>query len=121
MLPALAPLIRLDESPTKPPTEEQFKDLDTHTNWKIRWHGWHQLPAQHCIFGYWWARSEERKLQAFSACPGSVGYILDAQMMNLCIQDDQIFITPDTPVLVAEEQQKKALDKLIHFLKTTPH
>lgn len=121
LLPALAPLIRLEESPTKPSTEEWLKDSDTQTNWKIKWHGWYQMPTQHCIFGYWWARNEEQKLQAFSACPGDVGYILDGQMMNSSVQKDQIFITPDTPVSVAEEQQKKALTKLIHFLKTRPH
>lgn len=110
LLPALAPLVKLEESPTKPLSEINIP------NWKIRWHGWHQLPAQHALFGYWWARNEKSKLQAASPCPGKITWMLDHQMMNLCIQEDQTLITPETPVSVAEEQQNKALDNLIRFL-----
>jgi hypothetical protein len=104
--------VKLEESPTKP-----LKEINI-PNWKICWHGWHQLPAQHALFGYWWARNERLKLQAAAPCPGRITWMWDAQLMNVSIQEDQILITPETPVSVAEEQQKKALDNLIHFLKT---
>ena len=117
LLPALAPLVRLEESKTKPPTETLIEG-QSNLLWKIKWHGWHQLPAQHALFGYWWARNEALKLQAAAPCPGRITYMWDAQMMDVSIQKDQILITPETSVLVAEEQQNKALENLILFLKT---
>jgi hypothetical protein len=113
-LPALAPLVRLEESPTKPASVIHDHD------WKIRWYGWHQLQTMHALFGYWWARNEKLKLQAASPCPGNITWMFDGQYMDTSVQKDQILITPDTPVLIAEEEQKKALDKLLHFLRTAP-
>lgn len=112
-LPAIAPLIRLEESPTKPKNEAAYED------WKIRWYGWTKQVNQHVLIGYWYAVNEKRKRLAYSACPGNTGYIFELQLMDTSVQEDQIVITPDTPVAVAEGQQMKALAKLIHFLKTT--
>ena len=111
-LPALAPLIRLEESPTKPRSDASYED------WEIRWYGWSKPVNQHVLIGYWYAVNEKRKLMAYSACPGNVLYILELQLMNTSIQEDQVVITPDTPVAIAENEQRKALDKLLHFLKT---
>ncbi|SRR6266404_7599896 len=111
-LPALAPLIELEESPTKPKNEMFFGE------WQIRWYGWTKLPNQHVLIGYWYAVNinVSKKLMAYSACPGSVGWIFEGQLIDTTVYEDQIFITPDTPIHIAEKQQKKALDKLIRFL-----
>lgn len=114
LLPALQPLIRLNESPTRPPDVGYVDDPD----WIIKWYGWRQMPAQHVIIGYWLARNERKKLMAYSSCPGDIGWIYEGQLMNTGAQQDQIFVTPDTPVSVAENEQEKALKKLILFLKT---
>lgn len=120
LLPALTPLARLERSPTKPATETIIEG-QSHLLWKIKWYGWHQLPAQHALFGYWWAKNEALMLQAAAPCPGQITYMHDGQQMDVSIKKDQFLITPETSVHMAEAAQKKALDNLVEFLRTKPY
>jgi hypothetical protein len=102
--------------------------------WQISWTGWKAMYNMLGYAGQWVAFPLDKKIApeisryggpprrvdgAISSIPGNVDWYWNGYLLNIDVQEDQVFIGPDTSESIVGQQKYLALRKLIDFLRTS--